>query len=219
MAQELVTISPTRWQEPQLGLSLKQDLHAAMETTNSTYLNVPSPADVAALRKAADVYRAGLIGSSRETIAGMMGVLATAFPNQRLSDEEAAAKLELYCRSLDDLPEDILKTAIDRLLKTQNWFPTIAEIRQAASPDFEPRRRGLMACMRLIMKFDREYRPPAQDKTDWTQAEIDEANASFRRLGLTTRYRLHPHKPGHVETVQLSPDEREAERQDTTTEA
>jgi hypothetical protein len=156
------------------------------------------PDDVAEVRRIEAAYAAGLTGSSHHLIANIFGTLAVAFPAQRIGEDEAAAKLALYCRSLSDVPTDALQRAVDHLLKTQNWFPTVAEIRQAAAPHFEPRRMAMFACRSLIMRHDRDYRPPVEEKTDWTQDEVDEANRSFARMGLKTRYRLDPDRPGQI---------------------
>jgi hypothetical protein len=215
MAQELAVqqSSPsTHWSEPQLGASARSALNAALRERVVGHLPILSPAEIAEIKAAERAYEASLGTSSDELIAKVFGLLATAFPMRQVTEDEADAKLALYCRALGDVPPDALERAVDGLLKSQNWFPTIAEIRQAASPFFEPRRQAMYACRILILRHDRDYRAPIRDKTDWTAAEVDAANHDFRRVGIATRYRLDPARPGHVEVYQLSPDEAEAER-------
>ena len=36
---------------------------------------------------------------------------------------------------------------------------------------------------------------------DWTQTDIDEANANFRKIVIHTRYRLDPDNPGQCLTT------------------
>ena len=206
------TTSPTRWQEPPLAPSLKQTLQEAMDDPRPAYLPVLGPDSIKALRRAADVYEAGLAGASPELITQMFGTLATGFPKQQLSDREADAKLALYIRSLNDIPPDALEHAVAHVLKSQTWFPTVAEIRQAAAPMFEPRRQAGRAIRALILKHDREYQAPVVEKQDWTQAEVTEANQDFRRAGLKTRFRLDPKRPGCIESYIIEPDERDVER-------
>lgn len=193
----------TQWSEPQLDApKLREALRTAIGSTNQNYLEVLDRDEIAEIRRVAAEYERGLVGTPDHLIAEVMALLATAFPSQRRSDTETEAKLELYLRGLRDVPYDALKLGCESLLKSQNWFPTIAEMRQAAAPHFEPRRQALFACRALILRHERDYQEPEVEKTDWTQIEVEEANADFRRAGVRTRFRLDPDNPGRVVNCQ-----------------
>lgn len=61
-----------------------------------------------------------------EALPAAIGILRAAYPRQEFP--EATARL--YARALADIPEKPLLDAIDRLVKTSQWLPTIAEIRK-----------------------------------------------------------------------------------------
>lgn len=60
------------------------------------------------------------------TIATAVGILKAAYPRQAFPDDT----VRVYVRMLNDVPEDELAHAIDRLVKTRTFLPSIAEIRQ-----------------------------------------------------------------------------------------
>ncbi len=57
----------------------------------------------------------------------LMAVLTAAYPNRELPQET----VELYCQFLADLPYPETEAAVKRHIMTNQWFPTIAEIRKA----------------------------------------------------------------------------------------
>ena len=61
--------------------------------------------------------------------------LALAFPKfiADVGPGRAQSVVELYGRKLDDIPGDVLAAAVDELIKTENWFPTIATIRSVCA--------------------------------------------------------------------------------------
>jgi hypothetical protein len=61
--------------------------------------------------------------------AEAMGVLTAAFPNAPVGRETVL----VYADMLGDIPEDLLRKAVRRCINTTKFFPTIAEIREAAN--------------------------------------------------------------------------------------
>ena len=59
--------------------------------------------------------------------------------------ERAAADLmmDTYVENLDDLPADLLDGACTRWIQTERFFPTIAELRALAMPEFAKRKKFL----------------------------------------------------------------------------
>lgn len=64
----------------------------------------------------------------------LMGLMR-AFPRnfERTPRDEAQATLVLYGQHLDDVPADVLAAAVRRLIRTEEWFPTVARIREACA--------------------------------------------------------------------------------------
>lgn len=54
----------------------------------------------------------------------------TLLPSQRPVTHET---IRLYCRALADLDADDLRDAVDRLVATEKWFPTVADIRASCA--------------------------------------------------------------------------------------
>ena len=63
----------------------------------------------------------------RTETASIVGVLVAGFPSVKMSRET----VEVWHRSLHDLPYGEVKVAVEKLLMTSEWFPTIALIRKA----------------------------------------------------------------------------------------
>ncbi|RMD57454.1 hypothetical protein D6833_13885 [Candidatus Parcubacteria bacterium] len=64
----------------------------------------------------------------RLEILNVLHKLALVYPQQEVPEET----VEMYVRLLDDLPVDALRAAALQLATTSKWFPTVAEIREAA---------------------------------------------------------------------------------------
>ena len=63
----------------------------------------------------------------RTETASIVGVLVAGFPSVKMSRET----VEVWHRALHDLPFEDVKVAVEKLLMTSEWFPTIALIRKA----------------------------------------------------------------------------------------
>lgn len=57
--------------------------------------------------------------------------MALAFPGafSRLTPSDQNGMLTQYLRHLSDVPIEVLRVAVDRLIRTESWFPSIAGIR------------------------------------------------------------------------------------------
>jgi hypothetical protein len=64
----------------------------------------------------------------------LLYVLESAYPRA----EFAAGTAQLYAQMLGDLPYEVAKTAVMRLIATSKWLPTIAEIRQMCAETVNP---------------------------------------------------------------------------------
>jgi hypothetical protein len=90
----------------------------------------------------------------------MVTKMSLAYPNARLSDVEATERMQLYAELLRDIPFDILSSAFRRVVQTNRFFPTVAEIREAAAPGLAARRGTIVGLRLLLHKHDREWSPP-----------------------------------------------------------
>ena len=131
--------------------------------------------------------QAGLAPSPEESIERLVGQMALLFPAGKLSQAETDARLDLYIDLLHDIPFDVLATAFKRVAQISKFFPTVAEIREAATPALRARRNKVNALKALAQKhrLDGEVERPDRPLT---LAEIAEANEAFQRLGIRTRY-------------------------------
>jgi len=68
------------------------------------------------------------------TTAECIAVLVASYPKERVTETTLGA----YIRALDDIDEDLLSAACARLVKTSEWFPTIATIRGIAAEMMTP---------------------------------------------------------------------------------
>lgn len=95
-------------------------------------------------------------------------VIAAAWPGQvsRLTPTQQADQQRIYRRMLGDLPYPVVNAAVERLLATAKFLPTIAEIREAcvfvADGD---KRTGLEAWGDVVRAMSRQgaYRVPGVD--------------------------------------------------------
>lgn len=95
-------------------------------------------------------------------------LLAAAYPTQiqRLSPDETKAWAEIYGRSIVDLELGAARAAVERLVRTSTWLPTIAELREAAVHVNGGRRRaGAEAWGDVAQMIGRwgQYREPGVD--------------------------------------------------------
>jgi hypothetical protein len=98
----------------------------------------------------------------RVTAHGMMMA-----PNRR--PDEAVIWVREMCRLLGDLPEAILGEAIDEVIKTSTFLPTVAEIRAKAEPLLARKRRlaARLAAMADVIATGVEILPAAPSGRPW----------------------------------------------------
>ena len=121
------------------------------------------------------------------------------------SNLDAASWLHETGRLLCDIPQDILAWAIDEAVKQseRGFMPGVGPIRALAQPKLEDRRQNAERLRQLVEMIERPKvaipAPAPEPEKIWTQAEVDEANALFVKLGVATRYRL---AGGKIETFE-----------------
>jgi hypothetical protein len=74
----------------------------------------------------------------------LVAVLLAAFPSQvqRMTAADGQAMAQIYARGLADLERDRAAAAVERLIRTARFIPTVAEIRAAAIETTHGRRRA-----------------------------------------------------------------------------
>lgn len=152
-------------------------------TASFANLPVVGPDDAAAIPAIiADIERT-LAPSSEEQIDRMVTKIALLFPAVKLSEKEAGARMELYVDLLSDIPFDILSGAFRVVAQRSRFFPTVAEIREAAAKPLAERKGQVIALRQLRMKHDREWRDPVAVMNSQDRAECSEIlNATIAKL-------------------------------------
>lgn len=121
-------------------------------------LPVVGPVTAATLRDFAD--QPDPPAATQDQVEVMIGKLAMATAQPKVSDAEARERIELYWRALRDIPLADLHAAFDHLLKTARFLPTPAEVRQAAAPSLNRRLWLKFRAKRLVALHEREWREP-----------------------------------------------------------
>ena len=89
----------------------------------------------------------------------LVTVIAAAWPGQvsRLTPTQQADQQQIYRRMLADLDYPVVNAAVERLIATSKFFPTIAEIREACVYTIEgDRRTGLEAWGDVVRAIGRQ---------------------------------------------------------------
>lgn len=107
-----------------------------------------------------------------DQIEAMIGKLSIAMPKAAMSDAEANERTEIYCQALKDYALPDLQQVFKVLLRTCRFFPTIAEIETAIAPIRGRRTRRIVAARMLLLKHDREWKPPAEMITPHEAKEL-----------------------------------------------
>lgn len=152
MATDLQTIDPnqpTPWSPPVLGSRLASLIGNALPEK----LPVITDGEADEARRALAVYRDHPKGTPVRLISRMVTWLANGYPNSKVSDAEAEARLELYCEMLADIDSDLLGQAFREAVKTSKFFPSISEIRDIAAK--LPATERMVHAHRLRVLLDR----------------------------------------------------------------
>lgn len=137
--------------------------------------------DGAEIDRALAVYSAAPKGSTRRQINKMMTKLALAYPNLKLSEDEAEARIELYEEMLGDIDLDVLGSGFRAAVRSCKFFPSVSELRELALKQPAPERIVRAHRLRMLAEHHRKAiaEPPKQIAT---QQEVDAIKAE---LGLS----------------------------------
>lgn len=100
--------------------------------------------------------------AERDQVDVMIGKLALATAQPKVSDEEAGERLNLYWRALGDIPLEDLRRAFDDLLRSSTFLPTPAEVRKAAMKHAGRRLYAKSRARFLAWKHDTEWQPTGE---------------------------------------------------------
>jgi hypothetical protein len=132
MANDLQTTDQAalsiQWSQPQL----PQRLASLVSDRLPAEYAPLDDGEVIAVQQALADHTAYPKGSTERQINKMMAKLSLAYPNSKLSMEEAGARLELYCDMLGDINLDVLAAGFRRAVQTCKFFPSVSELRELA---------------------------------------------------------------------------------------
>lgn len=92
----------------------------------------------------------------------MIGKLALATAQAKISEKEADARHELYWLALNDIPVCDLRAAFTDLIRNSKFLPTPAEVRAAALIPGARRRYAKSRAKHLAWLHEREWTPPVE---------------------------------------------------------
>lgn len=147
---------PIRWSEPELPSKLSMLLDQRLSFND---LPVIGPKGAAHLRS----YVASCQPPQAlpEHVNRMMTRIANVMPSPRgMTQAEADERMATYRAALSTHALPDLHTAFDAILRQCRFFPTIAEIEVIVAPIRAKRMARVNRAQMLIMKHDREWRPP-----------------------------------------------------------
>lgn len=121
---------------------------------------IVGPNSAASLRAFADEPEPPI--ATRDQVEVMIGKLALATAQTKVSAEEAEERLDLYWLALNDIPVADLRWAFTEILKTATFLPTPAEVRTKAMIPCNRRKYAKSRARFLARKHDTEWRPPAE---------------------------------------------------------
>jgi hypothetical protein len=98
--------------------------------------------------------------ADRDQVETMIGKLAMATAQPKVSDAEATARVEMYWLALRDVPVDDLRAGFLDLLRGCTFLPTPAEVRTAAMRHGALRRHMKSRARWLVKIHEREWREP-----------------------------------------------------------
>jgi len=92
---------------------------------------------------------------TRKEIVTLLSMATANFPSTQKQD--LTATLMLWEKALSDIPYQVAENAVIKVLATSKFFPTIAEIREAATQLRQPRKIDAMEAWGQIMTAVRRY--------------------------------------------------------------
>lgn len=98
----------------------------------------------------------------KSQVTTMIGRLALATAQAKISEAEAEERMAAYWLALHDIPLDDLRWAYSELVKSATFLPTPAEIRAKAMLPGAMRAFRKTRARMLIAKHEREWREPVE---------------------------------------------------------
>lgn len=147
----------TKSKTPTSGLQLPAKIEALLLSGDSPVVG-PNTADQ--LRAIMDLPEPPT--ATEDQVATMIGKLAMATAQAKVSDQEAEARLEMYWLALRDVPVDDLRAGFVDLIQTAKFLPTPAEVRTAAMRHGAIRRHCKSRARHLVWKHSMEWQPPRE---------------------------------------------------------
>jgi hypothetical protein len=92
---------------------------------------------------------------NRKEIMNLMSIATANFPTMQERDMKPTAVL--WEESLSDIPYDVAKKSLIKVLSTSKFFPTLAEIREASVQLTQPRSMDAIEAWGLIVQAIKKY--------------------------------------------------------------
>jgi hypothetical protein len=99
---------------------------------------------------------------NRQEIIRLLAIATANFPTMQERDMKPTAVL--WEQALSDIPYEVAEKAIIKVLSTSKFFPTIAEIREAATQLTQPRVLDAIEAWGMIVEAIRRYGMYDQEK-------------------------------------------------------
>jgi hypothetical protein len=75
--------------------------------------------------------------ASKQEVTKAITVLRAAYPRQAISTAQFREMVAAWSTVLDDVPGESLEVAVENAMRNSKWFPSVAEIRDAATSTSE----------------------------------------------------------------------------------
>lgn len=125
---------------------------------------VVGPKSAAALKAYAEQPEPPL--ADRDQVETLVGKLAMATAQPKVSQAEATARIEFYWLALRDIAVDDLRAGFIDLIRGCTFLPTPAEVRTAAQRHGAVRRFTKSRARHLARKHEQEWQPSNDDMVD-----------------------------------------------------
>lgn len=144
---------------------------------------LPTPAERAELAGLVGPYEAALTPASPSAIDGIVASLSAGYRAEKVSAEEADARLNAYQIGLADVPLDILEHAALRAMRECRFFPVVEEIRSRCD-GLALRAFRLARIKHLIDRHDREWRPEPDPEPPLNAADQAKVDGWLKQHGI-----------------------------------
>jgi hypothetical protein len=100
--------------------------------------------------------------AAKEQVEVMIGKLAMATAQTKMSQAEASERIDLYWMALNDIPVDDLRAGFVKLVRTAKFLPTPSEIREVALKAGATRKYLKSRARFLAWKHGNEWKPETE---------------------------------------------------------